>query len=88
MSKKVDIRWTVEDGYVGGARPQYSRFDLCDFDGLETEEQVREYIEDVVSDDFQSFITFSINESSVEDAVEEIMAYLKDEDSNEDDEQD
>ena len=84
MSKKIDIRWNVEDGYAGGSRPQYTRFNLWDFDGLETEHQVREYIEDVIFDDFRQRISFYTNESSVEDAVEEIMAYLKEQEDGED----
>jgi len=87
MSKKVDITWYVDDGYVNPG-PQKIELYLCDFDGLETEYDVRDAIQDAIYEDFKQSVSFYTDESSVEDAVEEIMAYLKDEDSNEDDEQD
>lgn len=44
MSKSDSIKFSyeIEDGYMGGARPQHMSVYAIDFDGCETDEQIIE----------------------------------------------
>lgn len=66
---KIEVRWTVDDGYVGKARPQQFKLDLADFADCETEDEARQLIYDNVQDVFEQRISWSI--SNEEDIIEE-----------------
>jgi hypothetical protein len=64
---KIEIRWSVEDGYVGKDRPQTTVFDSDDVMDEEdweqlTEEEKQGYIHESVQDDFEQKITWSIDD--------------------------
>ena len=58
----MEINWTVDDGYMGGARPQITDIDdnfiLEDCDDLE---EALGYIEEIVNEDFESKIGWEYN---------------------------
>lgn len=62
----IKVRWEIEDGYVGGARPHYTRVSAEDFQHCETEDQVRDALDEIIEDDFRAKIGFSVrNEDEV-----------------------
>lgn len=68
---KITVKWEVEDGYVGGDRPHCTKIDLLmDFDTIEEweslpEEKKREYIADIVQEDFEQKISFGISDFGI-----------------------
>jgi hypothetical protein len=51
-----ELIWQVDDGYVGG-RPQYTYIDIDTFArDYDSEEEVREAIDDIVEDQFRQDI--------------------------------
>jgi hypothetical protein len=56
-SEKFRVEWDVEDGYVGGSRPQVLSVSLCEFDGDSLEEIVQ-YIEQSIQDDFDEKVSW------------------------------
>jgi hypothetical protein len=58
MSKeKFEARYKVEDGYAGGARPQYFKISADELDDEMTDEQLIEFYEDAVQADFEERIS-------------------------------
>jgi hypothetical protein len=53
------VRWTVEDGYVGKSRPQYTEIPPHALEGLEPDKRDAE-IEAWVEEDFRNRITYAI----------------------------
>ena len=53
----MKIKWQVEDGYVGKARPQYTTIPDEDFKGM-SEEEREQYIEDWVQNEFENNISY------------------------------
>lgn len=66
----VVIKWEVEDGYVGGARPQETEIDIDDFIH-DDEDDLEQILDDVVGDDFETKITYSISN------MNEVIAAIK-----------
>ena len=65
----MKVSWQVSDGYVGGARPHYSEVDLVEFQHCATEQEVRDVLDEVIRDDFEQKIGFTItNEAEVVEA--------------------
>ena len=65
--EKIKVRWEVEDGYVGKSRPQTTIIDieqLMDIEEWEamTEDKKREFIEEIVQEDFEQKISFGISD--------------------------
>jgi len=55
------VHWEVEDGYVCKRRPQTTKIDDSEFEGMD-EEQKQQYIEECVQNDFEQNIIFCITE--------------------------
>lgn len=53
MSDTFDFSWQASDGYVGGSRPQRTRIRMEELEDLDSEDEVREYVEGAVHDDFE-----------------------------------
>lgn len=69
----MKVRWSVDDGYVGKSRPQYTNISLEEIpDDIEDLESLMEYVNDYIYEDFISRISFG-----VEDAEELIAAWRK-----------
>jgi len=59
---RIRIEWQVEDGYVGGARPQETEIDVDKEEWEEmNEEQKQEFLEEEVQQDFDQKIGFGID---------------------------
>lgn len=56
----MKVRWEVEDGYVGGARPQYTEVPDEELNECVTGDEREELIQDYVSEDFARNITWVI----------------------------
>jgi hypothetical protein len=51
------VYWEVEDGYVGGNRPQVSRIPLSEFEFCDDEAAVQDLIQTWVQEDFEQKIS-------------------------------
>ena len=71
----MDITWEVEDGYIGGSRPQSTRIPDSDFEYFETEAEAIAYIDECVQDDFDNKITWHYR--SYDRMLEEIKGLIK-----------
>lgn len=65
--------WEVADGYVSSGRPQDLELWLCDLAAYDSEEEVREAIEQMVQEDFQTRVAHVIN--NLDKAVAAVMAH-------------
>jgi len=64
---KINVKWEVDDGYVGKSRPQETiikPYDYVDEDEWNdaTEDGKKDYIEEWVEDDFKNTIGFLIED--------------------------
>ena len=75
MAKTIKVRWQVEDGYAGGARPQSTTLNLEDFEGC-SDEQIVEMIEQCIQDDFEQSISWG---ADIPKAVAAIKKALEEE---------
>ncbi len=66
MNDEFEIKWEVEDGYVGGDRPQYVTIEASDFEDM-SEDEIREEINNLVEEEFNQRITWYVD--NIEDAV-------------------
>ena len=64
---EFEIKWGIDDGYVGGNRPQYYTLEASDFEGM-TEEGIEEEIYGIIEDEFSQKVSWYIE--NLEDAVE------------------
>jgi len=70
----MEISWEVEDGYVGGSRPQSFLIDDDEIQECETEQDALKLIEEYTQDDFESKITWCYrNFSSMEDEIRNLL---------------
>lgn len=70
MSETLRIRWQVEDGYVSGDRPQSTVVHLKDLmDDCQTEDDVREAVNEYVQEDFEQKVSPGIAPNSIEAAI-------------------
>ena len=76
----MKVNWEVEDGYIGKYRPQHTEIDDIELLECETEEEVKELIDDAVQEDFSSKIYYSINNT------DDIIKYWKENKLNKDNE--
>lgn len=68
MTTKIELRYQIDDGYVGGARPQYMTIHLDDVAGCETEEQVRNTCYELAEEHMRERTSVSVRNE--EDVVE------------------
>lgn len=54
----MEITWQAEDGYAGGARPQYFELDASEYEGWSLED-IETDLEDQISEEFMQKITWS-----------------------------
>lgn len=61
---KIKVTWEVEDNYAGGSRPHSTMFDTEWYDDWEelSDDLKKRCIEEVVQEDFDQKITFSITD--------------------------
>lgn len=77
------IKWEVTDGYAGKSRPQETKVDILDhmdseeWENLSKDEKA-EFIFDIVQEDFESKISFSV-ENLDELLIDEGESYEEDE---------
>lgn len=64
MSDEFEVRWQVEDGYVGGARPQDCDLSELDIEDNMSDEDLRELLYDTVRYEFEANISFFIDNES------------------------
>jgi hypothetical protein len=66
---EIKVKWQVDDGYAGPARPRQITLHTVDFVDCETEEQVLEVLHEIVEEEFQQRTSWTIrNEKDVIDA--------------------
>jgi hypothetical protein len=56
----MKIKYQVEDGYVTGARPQSVQIDADELDEFETEEEVEDFLNDIVQEDMLQKVSADI----------------------------
>lgn len=62
---RIKVRWEVSDGYVG-SRPYDVHVDADDFQHCETDGDIEQLLAEIVQEDFERRVSFSIrNESEV-----------------------
>ena len=67
------IRWKVEDGYVGGARPQETEIDDRDLRECATRDEQMSLIEQSVQEDYEQRISWAFsNFKRIEEDLKEI----------------
>ena len=69
---KITVHWQIEDGYVGGSRPQETVIRPYEDLGQEeweemTESEREEFIQQCVQEDFEQKITFAIERTDYSD---------------------
>ena len=68
----IEITYEIEDGYVGGARPQYTTIDIEHFRDM-TDEEIKNELSDQIHEEMLQNINASYNE---EDILQQIKAAL------------
>ena len=66
----VEVRWEVEDGYVGPSRTQYTKIEACEIDKEMTLDEVRDHIDLLVREDFEMNIAWNIG--NLNEAAQEL----------------
>lgn len=56
----MEVKWQVDDGYAGPARPQYTKVPDEELAECESEQEREDLINDYVSEDFLQKITWYI----------------------------
>lgn len=57
----MEIRWEVEDGYVGKSRPQRLELDDDELRECESEDELMALLEDAVKGDFDNKISWALS---------------------------
>jgi len=52
------IKWGIEDGYAGKARPHYIEIDDEDLEDYKTEDEKNDFIDEMVQEDFLQKCSF------------------------------
>lgn len=53
---RFEVKWEIDDGYVGGSRPQSVWIDPMDIEGCETEEDAEKVIQELIQFDFEQTV--------------------------------
>jgi len=62
----VTVRWEIEDGYVGKARPQTTKIPLEEFEEDMSDSDILNLVEEYVEEDFRNTVFYGIvNEDEV-----------------------
>jgi len=77
----MKITWEVDDGYIGGKRPQSTEVDDDDLRDCETFEEARELINDVIQEAFENEITWYLTDES--DVLVQLDEMFKDREGEE-----
>ena len=72
MTDKFKARYQVQDGYSGGARPQYFSIRAVDLDDEMTDEELVEFYEGAVQEHFEQNISPGI------ELVDEFLSWARD----------
>jgi hypothetical protein len=64
----IEIKWDIADGYVGN-RPHYTSIDAEDLCDCDTEEEVRDFVEEYIEESFRQQISFEIEDSQMDAAI-------------------
>ena len=78
MSEYIDVRWEVDDGYVGKTRSQRTRIYLEDLAPLDTEAEVMDHVEEAIREDLMNRIIYSFVDDSIDDKIINAWRALKD----------
>jgi len=54
----MEIKWEVDDGYVGKSRPHFVEVDDDELAECDTEDERNEVIENAVQDDFEQTVSY------------------------------
>jgi hypothetical protein len=60
--------WDIADGYVGN-RPHYTSLNVEELWGCDTEEEVRDFVEEYIEESFRQQISFEIEDSQMDAAI-------------------
>lgn len=82
MSDYIEVRWQVDDGYVGKSRPQTTNVYLEDLDHCESIIDIIAEIENAVQDDFQQKICWNFR-GDIEKVAENALAKIEEMRENE-----
>jgi len=74
MAGKVEIRWEVEDGYVGKSRPQSFEVDLDEFEDDMTHDEIVERVCEATDEDMANKVSYCF--SNFDEFVEVIKRHL------------
>ena len=69
----MEIEWEVEDGYIGGSRPQSLTLISDDFENCKTVEDAMEVVNEAVQEDFRQTVTYKITNY---DEIKKKLEYL------------
>jgi hypothetical protein len=56
----MQIKWEIEDGYIGSSRPQYTDVPNEELAECSDDEERKQLIDDYVREDFEQRIAYSI----------------------------
>ena len=77
--ESFDVTYEVDDGYVGGSRPQGLTISAAEFDADDTEATLRQLFREIVEEDFRQNISWY---SSDEDRFIEWALSLRSQDDD------
>ena len=69
----IEITYEIEDGYVGGARPQHMAIDPEDFRDL-PDDEIRTALEDIIHEDMLQRVNESYEESEIVEQIKTALA--------------
>lgn len=75
--KSWEVIWQAEDGYAGGARPQYLDVSAEDFQDAETQEEVEASLAEMIDEDFNQNVSWSCE--GLSDLAAQIFEAMKEE---------
>ncbi len=70
---KIEVRWAVEDGYVGKSRPQKFDLDPEDFEGCESDGDYEQVLDIAIQEEFANRISWYA--SNYTDVIEAAKLY-------------
>lgn len=73
MGDTITVRWEVEDGYAGKARPQSTRIELEDFEDL-SDDEIARLLEECIQEDFEQSISWGIDMDKAVAAIKDGLA--------------
>lgn len=74
MSAKIlEVKWTVNDGYVTGDRPQHTAISREEIRNCTTVEEAMKLIDDSIQESFEQEISWSYDRDDVEQEVKDII---------------